>query len=33
VIATQSPEEFDAFLTQEGARYDRLTKQTGLKLE
>jgi tripartite-type tricarboxylate transporter receptor subunit TctC len=33
VIATQSQEEFDAFLAREGARYDRLIKQTGLKLE
>ncbi len=33
VIATRSPEEFDAFLAQEGARYDRLIRQTGLKVE
>jgi tripartite-type tricarboxylate transporter receptor subunit TctC len=33
VIATRSPEEFDAFLAQEGVRYDRLIRQTGLKVE
>jgi tripartite-type tricarboxylate transporter receptor subunit TctC len=32
VIVTQSPEEFDAFLAQTGARYDRLIRQTGLKV-
>jgi tripartite-type tricarboxylate transporter receptor subunit TctC len=33
VVATRSPEEFDAFLAQVGARYARLIRQTGLKLE
>ena len=33
VIVTRSPEEFDAFLAQLGVRYDRLIRQTGLKLE
>ena len=33
VIVTKSAEEFDAFLAQAAARYDRLIKQTGLKVE
>jgi tripartite-type tricarboxylate transporter receptor subunit TctC len=33
VIATKSPEEFDAFLAREASRYDRLIKENGIKVE